>query len=101
MKQREAVQHGVSGIGVLKGADIAFEQPTEFPCDECGGMVDLSSPITVRVVNMDGTETEQIVTEADARALLSNTSIPPPPIMCNRHDYDDDFEVKTWAQGAE
>ena len=101
MKRIEAMQYSVNGIGVLAGTDIDFQQPTEFPCNECGGIVDLTSPITVRIVNMDGTETEQIVTEADARALLSNTSIPPPPIMCNQHDYDDDFEVRTWAQGAE
>ena len=76
----------MTGVTVLAGANLDFGEPTERPCDECGSMVDLTSPITVTIQEKDGTETVQEMTEADARALLATVSIPPPPVLCDRHD---------------
>ena len=86
MNQREAVQYGVSGVTVIEGADLDFGQPTEFPCDDCGEMVDLTSIITVSIQTADGTMETKDMTEGDARALLATVGVPPPPVMCNRHD---------------
>ena len=76
----------MSGVGVLANADLGFGQPTEFPCDDCGAMVDLTSEITVKIVETDGSEVETQMTEADARALLYTVGLPPPPFMCEKHD---------------
>ena len=86
MNHHEAVQYGANGVTVLEGANIDFGQPTEFPCDECGAMVDLGSIINVAMHNKDGTITEQQMTEANARALLAQVGLPPPPVMCDQHD---------------
>ena len=86
MNRQEAVQYQMSGVSVLPNADLDFGQPTEFPCDDCGAMVDLSSMINVAIENRDGTISETEMTEADARALLDIVGIPPPPVMCNQHD---------------
>ena len=91
------MQYEVDGVAVMKGADLNFDQPAEFPCDECGGMVDLSSPITVHIVALDGTETEQVMSEADARALLTTISIPPPPVLCDRHG-DQEIITEPWKE---
>ena len=91
MNLHEATQYGVNGITVLEGANLDFQQPTEFPCDDCGAMVDLSKEIMVSVVTakniqdgVGGTETK--MTEANARALLAQVGIPPPPVLCDQHD---------------
>lgn len=59
---------------------------TAFPCDDCGGMVDLTSIITVRVQEVDGPDTVLNMTEAKARLLLDAAGVPRPPVMCDRHD---------------
>ena len=65
----------------------------EAPCEECGGMVDLSAVITVVTVNVeDGEEMEERMTEANARQLLAEAGIPPPPVMCDRHER---FQITT------
>lgn len=71
---------------MLAGTDIDFRQPTEAPCAECGGMVDLSSDITVNIVQADGSEAKSRMTEADARALLAQVGMMPPPVLCGRHE---------------
>ena len=59
----------------------------EMPCEECGGLVDLTSVITVQIVNVDGTQEEdRQMTEADARQLLAEAGIQPPPVMCDKHE---------------
>ena len=87
MNLTEATQMQANGVGVLQGTDLDFEQPLEFPCDDCGEMVDLSRMITVSVVGPDGVTTEQQeMTEANARVLLAQVGLPPPPVLCSRHD---------------
>ena len=86
MNRQEATQYQVDGVGVLEGADVAFEQPTEFPCDECGGMVDLTALITVTIIGRDGVESEQRMSESDARALLTQMGLAPPPVLCDQHE---------------
>ncbi len=58
---------------------------TEFPCDDCGGMVDLTSIITVRVQEEDGPDTVLDMTEAKARSLLDAAGVPQPPVLCDQH----------------
>ena len=89
MNLHQATQYQISGVGVLEGADIDFGQPTEFPCDECGGMVDLSGVITVTIESADGTTEVREMSEADARALLATVGLPPPPVMCDQHDQEE------------
>jgi len=69
----------------MAGVDLDFSPPLELPCAECGGMVDLTSPIKVAVTNQDGTETETEMTEANARIFLMQVGITPPIVMCDRH----------------
>ena len=94
MNLHEATQYGANGVTVLAGANLDFGQPTEFPCDDCGAMVNLGSAITVTINNADGTMSEQRMTEADARAMLVTVGLPPPPVMCERHD---DFSFSSEA----
>jgi len=91
--RQEVTQYQVSGIGVVEGADLDFKQPLEAPCRDCGGMVDLTSIITVNTVAHDGTETTQEMTEADARALIAQVEIAPPPVLCDQHQWVEN-EVK-------
>ena len=86
-----------NGVAVVKGADIDYEGPTEFPCDECGGIVDLTTIITVRTFDMkDGVETVEKMTEAAARNLLRLADIPPPPVLCEKHpELAETFSWKT------
>lgn len=86
MNGREATQYGAAHAGVLKGTDTDFHMPLEAACEECGGAVDLSSQITVCIVAMDGSEAESHMTEANARQLLLEMGVLPPPVMCVRHD---------------
>ena len=99
MNLHEATQYGANGVTILAGANLDFGQPTEFPCDDCGAMVDLTSIITVSIQNQDGTMSEEQMTEADARALLATVGVPPPPVMCERHD-DFSFEAITAHESA-
>ena len=94
MNRLQATQYQTNGAGVLKGADLNFEQPTEFPCDDCGGMVDLTSVIAVEIQNMDGTMERQEMTEANARALLATVGVPPPPVLCDAHP--EEGPITTW-----
>jgi hypothetical protein len=82
----QAVQYQVSGVGVLQGADTEYDGVLEAPCVDCGEVVDLQSAITLRIVEADGSESEQVVSEAAARALLHAVDLPPPPVMCGRHE---------------
>ncbi len=80
------MQYGVDGIGVMRGADINFEQPPEAPCEVCGGMVNLESPIDVTVEQANGSMEVERMTEANARALMAMMGIQPPPVMCDEHE---------------
>ena len=83
----EETQEGIYQIQVLPGVSLDFEGLPEAPCEVCGGMVRLDSLITVRIADVDGgNETEQLMTEADARQLLAEAGIPLPPVMCDRHE---------------
>ena len=82
-------QQGADNVGIIPGADLPSFGTTQFPCEECGGMVDLTSPIRVRLIDMvDGEESETFTTmpEADARALLGEVGLPQPPVMCDKHE---------------
>ena len=81
MNRLQVTQYGVDNIGVLAGADLDFAQPDEQPCAECGGPVDLSALIVVRV----GEDTK-VMSEADARALLATLGIEPPIVLCDQHE---------------
>ena len=54
----------------------------QFPCEECGKMVDLDRLITVSDVDTDGSEVHTTMSEFDARALLDELGIPRPPVLC-------------------
>ena len=83
MKHQAAVQYQADHIGLAEGADTDFGMPLEVACEDCGGMVDLSAEITVQI---SGSESERRLTEANARQLLQEVGIAPPPIMCERHE---------------
>ena len=85
MNHREVTQYQADHVGVIQGADIDFHVPSELPCSECEGMVDLSAEITVSVTERDGTQSETRMTEANARQLIGGMGILPPPVMCDRH----------------
>lgn len=53
---------------------------------DCGTLVNLNSVITVNMMNEDGTMTATEMSEANARALLAEVGLPPPPILCCQHD---------------
>lgn len=95
MNRVEATQYGADGVAVMAGADVDFQQPQEMPCDDCGGLVDLSSTIKFTVMEADGTESAQEMSEADARALLASVGVPPPPVLCDAHG--DEGEIVTEA----
>ncbi len=86
MNLTEATQYQVDGVAILAGADIDYLGPYEFPCDECGEMVDLTSPITVTIMEADGSEAKKEMPEAAARALLHTVGLPPPPVLCDREE---------------
>ena len=62
------------------------EDEHRFPCEECGGMVDLSAVITVSLWETDGSHVETQMTEWEARDLLREEGIPPPPVICDKHE---------------
>ena len=80
----EATQRAVDGIGVIAGAGIDWGQ-IDLPCGECGEMVNLNTPITVTIVEHDGSESSKEMTEANARALIAAVGLAPPRVMCDRH----------------
>ena len=86
MTQHEGIQEALDGIGVLKGACLDFGQDIKSPCLVCDGMVDLSSPVTVTIVDADGSESAQEMSEADARVLIVSVGLPPPPVLCDQHE---------------
>jgi hypothetical protein len=45
----------------------------------------MSSPITVKIVEVDGEESSQEMTEAEARVLVVSAGLPPPPVLCDQH----------------
>ena len=85
MSRLEETQYAVGGIGVFEGANLDFAQSTEAPCRDCGGMVDLTTIITVNVLNEDGAESASQMTEANARALMMMVEMAPPPVLCDQH----------------
>ena len=85
MKQQEAMQYVADGVGVLAGVGLDFEQPPELPCGECGAMVGMTSVITVNVIEADGSQSTQEMTEANARALVATVGLPLPPVLCYQH----------------
>ena len=88
------VQALADHVVVFEAADTDFGVPEEAPCAECGGMVKLTSEITVTRAAADGSETTERMTEANARQLLAEVGIPPPPVLCDRHG---EVEIETWA----
>ena len=58
----------------------------EFPCEECGGMVDLSATITVSLEEKDGSKVQTEMTEWEARNLLDELGLPRPPVICAAHE---------------
>ena len=82
MNHGEVVQYAVDHLGLLKGADTNFGVPDELPCVSCGGMVDLSALITMRVIDIDGADSEETMTEANARQLMAEMGVVPPVVFC-------------------
>ncbi len=66
--------------------EVSAEQDYRRPCDECGGLVDLSALITVAIKEEDGSRVETQMTEWEARDLLTEMGIPQPPVMCDKHE---------------
>lgn len=85
MNRHEETQYAVSGVGVIEGADLDFKQPSEAPCRDCGGMVDLTSTIIVNIQKDDGSEAPSTMSEADARSLMMMVGMAPPPVLCSQH----------------
>ena len=87
MTRQEATQYTADMVGVVDGADIDWQQPLSAPCEECGGMVDLSSPIKVQLIEVaDQSEVFTTMPEAEARQLLAEVGLPPPPVLCDKHE---------------
>lgn len=70
---------------------------SEFPCEECGRLVDLSTLVTVSMNESDGSNVATRMSELEARALLDDLGIPRPPVLCNAHESQ---EIVTEAVGA-
>ncbi len=83
MKHLEIVQYHADHVALIAGTDVDFGMPVGVACEECGSMVDLSTEINVPFVV--GLEREHM-TEANARQLLLEVGIVPPPVMCSRHE---------------
>ncbi len=49
-------------------------------------MVDMENLIWVHLVEPDGSEVEQQMTEGAARDLLHELGIPTPPVLCEAHE---------------
>ena len=87
MTRQEATQYSASMVGVVDGADIDWQQPLQAPCEECGGMVDLSTPIKVQLIEVaDQSEVFTTMPEAKARQLLAVVGLPAPPVLCDKHE---------------
>jgi len=71
-------------------------EPVTRPCDNCNGMVDLTSVITVRVEEEDGSETVLDMTEAKARSLLDAVGVPQPPVLCDQHPEEGPISTEKW-----
>ena len=56
------------------------------PCDTCGKMVDLDSPITVVLQEPDGSKCQTVMPEWEARDILHENGVPLPPVLCNNHE---------------
>lgn len=63
-----------------------MNERTEFPCEECGGMVDLSREVVVSLYEPNGSRVETRMSEYEARRLLDETGIPRPPVLCEREE---------------
>ena len=85
MNRQEVIQYQLSGIEVVEGADLAFGESSEGPCRDCGKPVDLGSTVSVNVINGDKTTVTEL-TEANARALLSQVGMGAPPVLCSQHE---------------
>ena len=87
MTRQEATQYTADMVGVVDGADIDWHQPLQMPCEECGGMVDLSTPIKVQLIEVaDQSEVFTTMPEAEARQLLAEVGLLPPPVLCDQHE---------------
>ena len=58
----------------------------EFPCEQCGGMVDLEGLITVKLQEADGSVVQTQMPEWEARDLLYDGGLQPPPVICDAHE---------------
>ena len=85
MTRLEATQATADLVGIIEGADLPEAAP-EAMCEECGALVKLDSEITVTITEMDGSEVYTTVTEAEARALLCQVGLQPPPVLCDKHE---------------
>ena len=93
------IQDQVDHIAVLPGADLDFGMTTEMPCEECGGLVDLTALINVSTHDIEtGEDTVQVMSEANARQLLAEAGLQPPPVMCNRHEERYTITTEKWPR---
>jgi hypothetical protein len=49
-------------------------------------MVRLDSPVTMRIVEADGSETQSTMSEAEARQFIAESGLLPPPVLCDQHE---------------
>ena len=84
MNHLEIVQYHADHVALIEGVDVDFGMPVGVACEECGSMVDLSTQITVRF--MSPAVPAEHMTEANARQLLLEVGVLPPPVMCGRHE---------------
>ena len=76
-----------SGVGIVKGADTDFGMDDHQPCHICGELVDLTTPITFIVQDEPtGHTVTETMTEANARQLMLQVGVIPPPVTCNKHE---------------
>ena len=73
-------------LGVLAGANIESWEGVCLPCSSCGEIINLGSEFTVTVIEADGSESSEKMSEARERALLTLLGITPPPMLCSRHE---------------
>ena len=86
MNLHEAVQYTADGIGIMRGAEEPFGVPEELPCYVCGGLVNLTATVTMKIMETDGSQVQTEMTEAEARQFIAQSGLVPPPVLCEQHE---------------
>ena len=67
-------------------AEPVVNSPNLALCEICHNSVSLDTVITVCLVDADGSEVKQPMTEEAARTLIGELGLEQPPVLCDRHE---------------